>query len=172
MVSIPLTVRLATEEDVPAIRQIMQEAFSYYAMRIGMEEKGAVQALGETCEDIAAQLATKRIYVAVVDGVVAGSVRLETLPDGSVYFSRFGVLQAYKGYKIGDHLMEAVDRYMLENGLGCLVLHTASCLLSLIRFYYAKGFAIESTDAPRGYARAKLCKHYAQSTMAYAASAL
>jgi predicted N-acetyltransferase YhbS len=153
-------VRLATKEDVPAIRQIMQEAFSFYAMKVGITTPGAVQALEESCADIEKQLDEKLVYVAECDGVVAGSVRLEVMSDGTVYFSRFGVLDAYKGQNIGDQLMEAVDNFMLYNGYECLSLHTAASLLSLIRFYYAKGFVIVSSDAPRGYTRAMLCKFY------------
>lgn len=153
-------VRQATKEDVPAIRQIMQEAFSFYAMKVGTSTPGAVQALEETCEDIEKQLNEKIILVAESDGVIAGSVRLEVMSDGSVYFSRFGVLEAYKGQKIGDQLMEAVDEFMLSNGYECLSLHTAASLLSLIRFYYSKGFVIVSSDAPRGYTRALLNKYY------------
>lgn len=161
-------VRLATKEDVPAIRQIMQEAFSFYAMKVGITTPGAVQALEESCADIERQLDEKLVYVAECDGVVAGSVRLEVMSHGTVYFSRFGVLDAYKGQNIGDHLMEAVDHFMLHNGYECLSLHTAASLLSLIRFYYAKGFVIVSSDAPRGYTRAMLCKYYEGVQRSYA----
>ena len=156
----PVMVRPATKEDVPAIRQIMQEAFSFYAMKVGISSPGSVQALEETCADIEKQLEEKVIFVAEVDGMVAGSVRLELMSDGSVYFSRFGVLEVFKGKKIGDELMAAVDTYMVENGYERLMLHTAASLLSLIRFYYSKGFVIVSSDAPRGYTRALLCKYY------------
>jgi len=153
-------VRQANKEDVPAIRQIMQEAFSFYAMKVGATTPGAVQALEETCADIEKQLDEKIIYVAECDGVIAGSVRLEVMSDGSVYFSRFGVLDAYKGQNIGDQLMDTVDDFMINNDYECLSLHTAASLLSLIRFYYTKGFVIVSSDAPRGYTRALLNKYY------------
>ncbi|SCZ79683.1 GNAT family N-acetyltransferase [Acidaminobacter hydrogenoformans] len=164
----PVMVRPATKEDVPAIRQIMQEAFSFYAMKVGISSPGSVQALEETCADIEKQLEEKIILVAEVEGVVAGSVRLEVMADGSVYFSRFGVLNVFKGKKIGDRLMAAVDDYMEDNGFDRLILHTAACLLSLIRFYYSKGFVIVSSDAPRGYTRALLCKHYENTQSQYA----
>lgn len=164
----PVMVRPATKEDVPAIRQIMQEAFSFYAIKVGISAPGSVQALEETCADIEKQLEEKMIFVSEVDGIVAGSVRLEVMADGGVYFSRFGVLQAFKGKKIGDELMAAVDDYMAENGFDRLLLHTAACLLSLIRFYYSKGFVIVSSDAPRGYTRALLCKYYENTQTQYA----
>jgi ribosomal protein S18 acetylase RimI-like enzyme len=159
MIQKNILVRLATSEDIPAILRIMQDAFSYYARMAGIDP-GAVQALSETYEDIEKDLTGKIVLVAEVEGEIAGSVRLETMADGSVYFSRFGVLKQYKGMKIGDLLFEAVDEYMVESGSLCLCLHTASSVLALIRFYYAKGFVIESADSPRGYRRVFLCKYY------------
>jgi transcriptional regulator CtsR len=49
---------------------------------------------------------------------------------------------------------------MNKLGVNNLYLHTASRMLSLVRFYYGKGFYIESTTNDRGYIRALLCKEY------------
>jgi predicted N-acetyltransferase YhbS len=156
-------VRLANEKDVPAIYSIMQEAFAYYATKTGISNPGMIQALNESCEDIAEQLNQKTVFVAELDGKVVGSVRVECMKDGTAYFSRFGVDKHYKSSGVGCALMVAVDEYMEASGMGQLMLHTASCLLSLVRFYYSKGFVIVSTDTERGYSRALLCKSYASS---------
>ena len=43
---------------------------------------------------------------------------------------------------------------------GEIQLHTGSKITSLIRFYYGRGFYIDSTDKSRGYVRALLIKEY------------
>lgn len=51
---------------------------------------------------------------------------------------------------------------MKEMGISKLYLHTASKLVSLIKFYYGRGFYIDSTTKDRGYIRALLCKEYSK----------
>ena len=57
-------------------------------------------------------------------------------------------------------MMNLVDRIMIKKGVKRLSLHTGSKISSLIRFYYGRGFFIESTDTDRGYVRALLVKEY------------
>ncbi len=56
--------------------------------------------------------------------------------------------------------MNEVDNYMQKLGVYKIYLHTASRMLSLVRFYYGKGYYIESTNQNKGYIRALLCKEY------------
>lgn len=160
MVNKNVNVRIAGESDVPYIHEIMQEAFAYYAMQVGISEPGTLGALEETCADISVQLKTKTVFVAEIDGQVVGSVRVERVKEGIAYFSRFGVRKHFKSQGIGCALMKAVDAYMSESDMTRLSLHTATGLLSLVRFYYSKGFVIETTDNKRGYSRALLTKTY------------
>ena len=53
-----------------------------------------------------------------------------------------------------------VDRIMLKKGVKKICLHTGSKVTSLIRFYYGRGFYIDSTDKSKGYVRALLIKDY------------
>ena len=87
-------------------------------------------------------------------------MRIEIKPDNTAYLSRFGVSALHQNNGIGKILMNAVDNSMRELGITCLYLHTASRMFSLIRFYYGRGFYIESTTNDRGYIRALLCKEY------------
>ena len=56
--------------------------------------------------------------------------------------------------------MNLVDKIMVKKGVTQIQLHTGSKITSLIRFYYGRGFYIDSTDKSRGYVRALLIKEY------------
>lgn len=158
-----LVVRKAVEGDIPKILEITREAFKMYAIGAGITERLA--ALEETYEDIKRDIETKEVFVALLNDVVVGSVRIEILPDNTAYLSRFGVGTEYQSHGIGKELMLAVDEAMIGFGVTNLYLHTASRMLSLVRFYYGKGFYIESTTNDRGYIRALLCKEYSINRM-------
>jgi ribosomal protein S18 acetylase RimI-like enzyme len=151
-------VRRAVLEDIPQIKEIAKETFRLYAEGAGIDS--IVGSLEETFEDIKKDFETKLIFVAVIDELIIGSVRIEVNPDKSAYLSRFGVISAYQKNGIGKMLINEVDKAMKALGVTNLYLHTASRMLSLVRFYYGRGFYIESTTKDRGYIRALLCKEY------------
>jgi predicted N-acetyltransferase YhbS len=151
-------VRKAVEEDAPCIQKITHEAFKMYLESAGI--KGTIPALEESCEDIVEDIKSKECFVALLNGEIIGSVRVEIREDGTAYLSRFGVDAIHQSNGVGSILMNAVDASMQKLGVSKLYLHTASKLLSLVRFYYGKGFYIDSTTKDRGYIRALLCKEY------------
>jgi N-acetylglutamate synthase-like GNAT family acetyltransferase len=153
-----LMVRKAVEGDIPKILEITREAFKMYVEGAGIV--GTIAALEETYEDVKRDIETKEVFVALLDESIVGSVRIEIKPDKTAYLSRFGVGTAYQKNGIGKALIDAVDDEMKELGITTLYLHTASRMLSLVRFYYGKGFYIESTTRDHGYIRALLCKEY------------
>lgn len=152
-------VRKAVEEDIPQIQEITREAFISYAK--DAEINYPLAALNETYSEVENDLAKKLVLVAVANNNVIGSVRVEIRPDKTAYLSRFGVSSSYQNNGVGKILMNAVDNTMQKLGITHLYLHTASRMLSLVRFYYGRGFYIESTAKDRGYIRALLCKEYA-----------
>lgn len=151
-------VRKATEEDIPKIHEITKSVFKIYSKDAGV--KGTISALKETTEDIKKDIETKEVFVALLNEEVVGSVRIEIKPDKTAYLSRFGVDLNYQNNGVGKVLINAVDNAMIDSGVTNLYLHTASRMLSLVRFYYGRGFYIESTTKDQGYIRALLCKDY------------
>jgi ribosomal protein S18 acetylase RimI-like enzyme len=151
-------VRRAVEDDIPQIKEVAKEAFRIYAESAGIAE--IVGPLEETFEGLKKELEKKLVFVALLDGVLIGSVRVEVKSDGTAYLSRFGVKGDYQGRGTGKVLMNTVDKAMKELGVTKLYLHTASRMLSLVRFYYGRGFYIDSTTKDRGYIRALFCKEY------------
>lgn len=150
-------VRTATEEDIPAIMDITHEAFTKYAALAGLD---TVSALTETYEDVKHDIETKIVLIAIQDDIPVGSVRLEVRNDNTAYLSRFGVRTTNQNSGIGKSIMHLADRIMKKRGVKQIHLHTCSTVFPLIRFYYGRGFYIDSTDKSRGYVRALLIKDY------------
>ena len=99
MVNYSFTIRKAVEEDAPAIKDIMQESFKKYMEDTGL--KGSLEALQESVDDILRDIKTKEVFVAIVDDIAVGSVRVELFPDNTAYLSRFGVKPDYHNIGIG-----------------------------------------------------------------------
>jgi len=158
MEKLGFVVRKAVIEDAEEIRLLAKEAFKMYTENAGIIE--LVAPLEETYEDVKRDIETKEIFVALFNGEIIGSVRIEVKPDNTSYLCRFGVSASYQNNGVGKILMNAVDNAMIELGVTHLYLHTASRMFSLVKFYYGRGFYIESTTKDRGYIRALLCKEY------------
>jgi predicted N-acetyltransferase YhbS len=151
-------IRKATEDDAPAIRDIMQEAFSKYAEDAGLAVP--MDALQESLEDIINDIKTKEVFIALIDDVAVGSVRVQLRPDSTAYLSRFGVRLSFHNIGIGKSLMNLVDKLLISRDIKSVYLHTASKYFGLVRFYYGRGFYIDSVTKDRGYARALMVKEY------------
>ena len=158
MVNYSFIIRKAVVEDAPAIKDIMQESFKKYMEDTGLT--GSMEALEESYEDIVSDIASKEVYIAIIDNTAVGSVRVQLLPDNTAYLSRFGVKLSYHNIGIGKSLMNLVDKLLTSRGIKQVSLHTASKYRDLVRFYYGRGFYIDSTTRDRGYVRALMVKEY------------
>lgn len=153
-------IRKAEPADAPAIKDIMQEAFKKYMQDTGLT--GTMEALEESLNDIEKDIESREVYIALIDNVAVGSVRIRINPDKTAYISRFGVKLEYHNIGIGKSLMNLVDKILLARGITKASLHTASKYKDLVRFYYGRGFYIDSTTKDRGYIRALMVKEYTQ----------
>lgn len=151
-------IRKAVAADAPAIQEIMQEAFRKYMQDTGVTS--TMEALEETLDDIKEDIASREVYIAIIDNVAVGSVRIRILPDNTAYMSRFGVKLQYHNIGIGKALINLVDKVLIARGVARVCLHTASKYGDLVRFYYGRGFHIDSTTRDRGYIRALMVKEY------------
>lgn len=151
-------VRPAEYKDIPAILSITREAFTKYAE---LSEAADPDALRETESDIKRDIDEKIVLIAVRDNVPVGSVRVAVdKTNNTAYLSRFAVKVTSQNNGIGKSIMNLVDEIMMKYGVKSIALHTDSKLTPLIRFYYGRGFYIDSTDKSRGYVRAFLKKDY------------
>lgn len=152
-----LNIRQATKEDIPKVHEITERAFQLYIDSAGLE---SISALKETFEDIEQDIENKWVLVAYIGEEIVGSLRLEILEGGIAYLSRFAVSPVNQNMGIGKSMMHTVDSIMRKCHVKQLQLHTASKITGLIRFYYGRGFYIDSTSKDEGYIRAFLCKDY------------
>lgn len=153
-------IRKAQAEDAIAIRDIMQEAFAKYKQDAGLP--GTMDALGESVDEIRHDIETKEVFIALIDNIPVGSIRVAIFDDGTAYISRFGVMLQYHNIGIGKSLMNLVDKLLKKRGVKRVSLHTASKYKELVRFYYGRGFYIDSTTRDRGYIRALMVKEYGE----------
>ncbi|MCX7747816.1 MAG: GNAT family N-acetyltransferase [Clostridia bacterium] len=158
MVNFSFIIRKATVEDAEAVKSIMQEAFKKYMQDTGL--KGTMEALEESIVQIQEDIRTKEVYVGFIDSVPVGTIRVQILPDGTAYISRFGVRLDYHNIGIGKSLMNLMDKLLTARNIKKVSLHTASKYMDLVRFYYGRGFYIDSTSKDRGYVRALMVKEY------------
>lgn len=151
-------IRKASIEDAEAIQAITKEAFKKYMQDTGLV--GTMEALEESLDAIRSDIKNKEVFVAFMDEVPVGTIRVQINPDSTAYISRFGVSLNYHNIGIGKSLMNLVDKLLRSKDVKSVSLHTASKYKDLIRFYYGRGFYIDSTSKDRGYVRALLVKEY------------
>ena len=151
-------IRRAEPEDAGAIREITRRAFEKYVKDANISSD--IEALEETIEQIEADIKNKYVYIALVNEVTVGSMRININDDKTAYLTRFGVRADHSNMGIGKALMALADSLMKEFEMNKLTLHTASTYRELVRFYYGRGFYIDSTNKDKGYIRAFLVKEY------------
>ena len=144
------------ENRLHAQKAVMATLMGYQKMS-GVENLAALE---ESYNDVKKDIDTKVVLLALSDGEPVGSVRVEVFPDKTAYLSRFAVKVTSQNNGIGKSIMNLVDKIMVKKGVTQIQLHTGSKITSLIRFYYGRGFYIDSTDKSRGYVRALLIKEY------------
>ena len=151
------TVRKAKPDDAVAIVDILQEAFKKYMKDTGLT--GSIAALDETEQEAIDAINSGEVFIAYVNDVPVGTIRFE-IEGETAHISRFGVRLDYHNIGIGKSLMNLIDAEIKGLGLKNAYLYSASNYTDLIRFYYGRGFYVESTSTDRGYVRAKLIKNY------------
>lgn len=158
MINYSFIIRRAVKEDAASINDIMKESFKKYMEDAGLT--GSMEALQESIQDIENDIAERDVFIALIDSIPVGSIRVHVLPDNTAMISRFGVKLDYHNIGIGKSLMNLVDKMLKAKGVTKVSLYTASKYRDLIRFYYGRGFYIDSTTKDRGYIRALLVKEY------------
>jgi N-acetylglutamate synthase-like GNAT family acetyltransferase len=150
-------IRKATINDAHAIHEIIQEAFKKYMVDTSLITP--LPALTEPIEKIQEDIKNSEVFIALIDNYPVGTVRV-SLEKDSAYLSRFAVKLQYHNIGIGKSLINLVDKVLMSKNIKRVYLHTASKYRDLVRFYYSRGFYIESTTKDCGYIRALLVKEY------------
>jgi ribosomal protein S18 acetylase RimI-like enzyme len=151
-------IRKATKDDVIAIKDVMDDSFGLYKSRI--LPYGELDVLSETKEDIGKDIENKEVFLALIDDIPVGSIRISIEDDETAMISRFGVKQQYHNIGIGKALLNLADKFLQAKKIRYVKLYTASRYGDLMRFYYGRGFYVHSTTTDKGYIRALMIKEY------------
>lgn len=152
-------IRRAVISDAPDVYAILQKAFREYADASDITDITVLGALNETIFDVEKEICEKVVYIAIIDNNVVGTIRVDVIGE-TANISRFAVISSYRSIGIGKSLMNIVDKHLISKGVKKVFLYTASRYQTLMRFYYGRGFYVESVSNDRGYPRAKLVKEY------------
>lgn len=105
----PLTVRLGTPEDYPAVLEIQYRAYRQKESPLYGEN---IPPLKETPETIAGEIAAgKQLLIGESGGRVVASLRMKLLDDGSVYWGRLSVDPDIQGKRIGQRMALATESF-------------------------------------------------------------
>jgi len=151
-------IRKAIKEDAPDIRGIMLHAFDSY--KAAAKITSPLDAMEESIDKIECDIVSKDVFIALMDGVPVGTVRVTPVDAETALLTRLGVVPHSQNIGIGKSLVNLVDKVALEKKYKKVHLYTSTKNSALIRFYYGRGFYIDSTDKGRGYIRALLIKEY------------
>lgn len=133
-----LTIRLAGDADVPALRVLINDAYRELG-EMGLNFTGTYQDEDVTRE----RMAGREVYLALLAGepVATVSVRLKQDEQGPLhYIGPFAVRPDLKRQGIGHFLLDLIERKARERGINRLQLDTAIPARHLVAFYERRGF--------------------------------
>ena len=157
-INMKIEIRKAAACDAQVIYNIIKESFKKYVKEAKIPV--TIDALEENIEDVIKDIESKEVFIAFLNGIPAGTIRVETITDDTAIITRFGVLPEYQNNGIGRALLNHTDNFLISKGIKKVYLYTASKHANLIRFYYNTGFYVDSTTKDKGYTRALMVKEY------------
>ena len=129
-------IRKSTPNDADAISDLLRAAFTPF--KDGCTE-GAFKAITPTSEEIRGRYDEGAIWVASVGDQIVGTV--STVPEPEwLYIRSMAVRPGAQGSRIGYRLLDAVEKYGIENGFDRLFLYTSDFLTGALQFYERCGF--------------------------------
>src|SRR5215470_14105213 len=111
----PADPRLANRDDLDAVEEIVQTAYSKYVSRIGREP-------GPMLDDYGALIDEGRVYVVEHDGAVKGILVLVPEADG-ILLDNVAVAPAAQALGLGRKMLQFAERMAIERGYGRIRLY-------------------------------------------------
>lgn len=97
-----------------------------------------------------------QILMAEINGDVVGTVALIVMEDKTFELAKMAVTATYRGFKIGEKLMQACVDYAIKVGKKSLILESNTRQIPAIRLYRKVGFREISLDPNTNYERANI----------------
>lgn len=137
-----LKIRLATIEDVPALRQLLNAAYKQLG-EMGLNYNATFQDDELTAEG----LIEGRSFVIDRKGQLIGTMKIRqhnAIDSRScLYIGRFAVLPELQGQGLGLYLLQLAEKIGKREGFSCMQLDTAQPAQHLVKFYQDYGFKIQ-----------------------------
>jgi GNAT superfamily N-acetyltransferase len=129
------TVRRAAADDASSIASVLHEAFAPYEPQYTAE---AFAATVPTPDVIRARWHEGPVWVALHGEAIVGTVAA-VLKDGSAYVRSMAIARDARGHGLGAQLLEHVEEFARQHGIGRLFLSTTPFLVEAIRLYERHG---------------------------------
>jgi putative acetyltransferase len=131
-----IEIRLARVEESPAIAAVLFESFKEYK---ALYTPQGFAATTPTVEQIQNRWNEGPVWVAEQDGSVVATVGAVPKDDG-LYIRSMGVLPSARGLRIGEKLLQEIERFARSCGYRRMFLSTTPFLARAIRRYERFGF--------------------------------
>jgi len=134
-----IILRLATDDDVPALRRLVNAAYGELADR-GLNYTGTFQDEEITRE----RMQGNDVYLASLGEKLIGTISLELQDEDQplLYISQLGVLPEHKGQGIGRKLLLWAETVARTKGASRLQLDTAVPAVHLVSLYQSLGYEV------------------------------
>jgi ribosomal protein S18 acetylase RimI-like enzyme len=137
--------RLATPEDLPRVREIVEAAYTPYVARMGQKP-------GPMLDDYAAHQASGRLSVLEDGGRVVGILVLIDEPD-ALLLDNVAVDPAVRGRGLGRRLMTAAEEAARTRGHACIRLYTHALMTENQALYRRTGWTETGRMSEKGFDR-------------------
>ena len=139
------TIRPASPDDVPAIEQVVNDAYVRYVERIGKKP-------GPMLDDYKARVAEGAVSVLVSAGEIVGVIVL--LPEADhLLLDNIAVLPARHGAGLGRRLMEFAESEARRRGYAEIRLYTHALMHENLAMYPRLGYEEFARGEQAGYQR-------------------
>ncbi len=139
-----MQIRIASPDESEKIASVIREAFAEFETLYTPE---AFAATTPTAEMIRERFSEGAIWAALKDKKVVGTISVVAESE-RLYIRSMAVSRAAQGLGIGRKLLEAVERYAIENKFKSLFLYTTPFQSGAIRLYEQNGFERGEDENP------------------------
>jgi ribosomal protein S18 acetylase RimI-like enzyme len=138
-------IRAATAADVPAIADIVDQAYRYYIDRIGKSP-------GPMLDDYAARVSEGTVWVLEEEAVIAAIIVLLPAPH-YLLLDNIAVSPARQGLGLGRRLLAFAEAEALRRGYREIRLYTHQTMVENQRLYASIGYQETGRGTEAGYDR-------------------
>lgn len=139
-----IQVRRAKRSEAEQIAAVLAESFAEFA---GLYAPEGFAATTPDAEQVRRRMEEGPIWVAELDEHVVGTVAAVLEEEDGLYIRGMAVVPSARDHRVGENLLNAVQRFAAESGCRRLFLSTTPFLTAAIRLYERFGFE-RSEDGP------------------------